>query len=439
MKTTFLLAISALMVMLGLPSGAQAAPRNRKPGSPPPPTTITQVSGNVTEFYYVVTTGNGKYDHIGLHRVTIVDKNGNPKPSSSAVLMLHGDLWPFDQALYGGISRDSIATYFASQGVDVWGMDLAWTLVPSTESDFTFMKDWGLQHDINDIETGLSFARTVRSQTGSDGGPLTLLAWSRGGWHGYALLNQESQLSCNQRQVKAYIPVETMYKTDNSNSQAVFCGAEAYWYQAHANGTYNTDFSIDRVLGQQAIQAPNLTSPPSLCDAPYTNLTCSLSSAALPGNFFTPQYHFNGGYFVGNDVNSGIADGLAFTNPARLNALWAGGASYENSLMLAETYAISCGDDPNLPFDKHLGDIKVPVHYVGAAGGMGNYGLYTLSLLGSEDITNHIVSFYPPDKADYDFGHVDLFYADNAQKVVWADILDFVQRQSHEYGDKCDK
>lgn len=438
MKTTTLLVIFGLTVLLSLCAAAQSA-ANLAPSSPPQPTTTTQVSHNVNEFYYVVTTGNGQYDHIGLHRVTLVDSKGNPKPSASAVLMIHGDIWPFDQAFFGGISRDSIATYLALQGVDVWGVDLAWTLVPTTESDFTFMKDWGLQHDIDNIETGLSFARMVRSQTGSDGGPLTLLAWSRGGWHGYALLNQESQVSCNQRQVKAFIPVETMYKTDSPDSQAVFCSNESYWYQAHANGTYNLDFSIYRTLGQQAIQAPNATSPPSLCDNPYTNLTCSLSIAAQPGNSFTPQYHFNGGYFVGNDVNSGIADGLAFTNPARMNALWAGVASDENGLMLAETYAITCGDDPNLPFDKHLGDIKVPVHYVGAAGGMGGYGLYTLSLLGSKDITDHIVTFYPPDKADYDFGHVDLWYADNAQKLVWDDILGFIDKQSHEHGDKCDK
>jgi hypothetical protein len=135
------------------------------------PVSTTQISGNVYEFYYLLTTGTGKHDHIGIHRVTQV-ANGEPVPSDNAVLLVHGDAWGFDQAFMHGISRRSIGAYLASEGIDVWGIDLAWTLVGSGETDFTFMKSWGMQHDINDIEQALSFARQVRTQTGSDGGRL---------------------------------------------------------------------------------------------------------------------------------------------------------------------------------------------------------------------------------------------------------------------------
>ncbi len=57
--------------------------------------------------------------------------------------MVHGDFWPFDQAFFGGISRNSIAGYLASQRVDVWGIDFAWTLVPASENDFTFYEELG--------------------------------------------------------------------------------------------------------------------------------------------------------------------------------------------------------------------------------------------------------------------------------------------------------
>jgi hypothetical protein len=324
MKRVFLLANLVLAGLVSLPMAAQNASRNVSLPTLQQPTTVTQISSNIVEFYYLVTTGTGQYDHIGVHRVTLVDKKGNPKPSDNPVLMVHGDVWPFDGAFFRGISRDSIAAYLASQGIDVWGIDLAWTLVPSTETNFNFMANWGMQHDITDIETALTFARNVRSQTGSDNGQLTLLAWSRGGWLGYGLLNQESQQSCDQRQVRAYIPVDNFYKTDSSNSQAFACGAEGYFNQLIASGTYNTDFTICRTLGDYAIQAPDSTSPPDLCDTPFTNLTCSVAQAADPSNGFTPYYHFNAGYFPDNNYQSGIPNGLVYTNVGRLNALWVG-------------------------------------------------------------------------------------------------------------------
>jgi hypothetical protein len=438
MKSRTLLANLVLAALVSFPVAAQNRSASRVTGTLPPPTTITQLSSKVSEFYYLVTTGPGKYDQIGIHRVTLVDKKGNPKPSQNAVLMVHGDFWPFDQAFVGGISRNSIAGYLASQRIDVWGIDLAWTLVPASETDFTFMKNWGMQHDINDIETALTFARLFRSQTGSDGGPLTLLGWSRGGWLGYGLVNQESQQNCKQRQAKALLSVDNVFKTDAPATQSFMCSSEAYYNQQIANGTYEFSSQFVQSLGQYAVQAPYTSS--LLFGDPYTNLTASLTAGAAwyqLGGDFTPYYHFVAGFWPDGNVDTGIPGGLNYTNVAQWNNFEIGAAPYEPMQLAADTTAITCGDDPNLPFDKHLADVKLPVHYVGAGGGFGSYGLYTLSLLGSKDVTNHIVSFYPPEKQAFDFGHVDLFYADNAQNLVWSDILDFVQRQEHDRDDKC--
>src|SRR5271166_2529029 len=278
MKSRTLLANLVLAALVSLSLAAQNHPASRAPRALPPPTTVTQLSSNVSEFYYLVTTGPGKYDHIGIHRVTLVDRNGNPKPSQNAVLMVHGDFWPFDQAFVGGISRNSIAGYLASQRVDVWGIDLAWTLVPASETDFTFMKSWGMQHDINDIETAFTFARSVRSQTGSDNGPMTLLGWSRGGWLGYGLVDQESQLKCNQRQAKAYVSVDNFYKTDSAGSQSLFCSLESYYDQQIANGTYNISAQFVQSLGQDAVASPDTSS--LIFGDPYTNLTASSTAGA---------------------------------------------------------------------------------------------------------------------------------------------------------------
>ena len=70
----------------------------RLPLSLQQPTTVTQLSGNIVESYYLVKTGPGQYDQIGIHHLTLTDNHGNPVPSADAIMMLHGDLWPFDGA-----------------------------------------------------------------------------------------------------------------------------------------------------------------------------------------------------------------------------------------------------------------------------------------------------------------------------------------------------
>ena len=83
---------------------------------------------------------------------------------------------------------------------------------------------------------------------------------------------------------------------------------------------------------------------------------------------------------------------------------------------------ITCGD-ANPSYSDSLSLIRIPVLYIGAAGGEGDLGLYTLTQLGSRDIQHDVVSFYPPDQAALDFGHDDLLAADNAQEVVWSKII----------------
>jgi hypothetical protein len=392
----------------------------------------TRIGTNIYDFDYQLTTGPGKYDHIVVHRVVQL-QNGKPIVSNNAVLLTHGDTWNFQQAFLAGNSKQSIAYYLANESVDVWGIDLAWTLVPSTETDFTFMKTWGMGHDITDMETALTFARKIRNETGSGNGRLNLLAWSRGGWLGYGLLNQESQEQCAQRQVKGYISVDNFFKTDSKTSQNVECSYEASENGQIQKGVYEENTGPTQLFGEYAVHDPN--GPSVLLGSKYTNLQASLVLGAAVYQFgpnSTPYFHFVGGYFP-HGIND-TPNGLAYSNIGQWNGFVIGSSYYEPYRLLAETDGITCGD-ANLPFDKHLKDIAVPIHYVGAGGGFGSYGLYTLSLLGSTDVSNHIVSLFPPEKAALDFGHVDLFYADNAPKLAWNDILAWLK--GHEGDDSC--
>ena len=77
-----------------------------------------------------------------------------------------------------------------------------------------------------------------------------------------------------------------------------------------------------------------------------------------------------------------------------------------------------------MPYDDHLAEVKAPVLYVGARGGFGEYGVYSTTLLGSRDVTTHVVTLLP--EQPLDFGHSDLFWADNARTEVWEPIYNWV-------------
>ena len=83
-------------------------------------------------------------------------------------------------------------------------------------------------------------------------------------------------------------------------------------------------------------------------------------------------------------------------------------------------------DEADVPFDDHLDDISVPVLYVGAGGGFGEFGVYTTTLLGSTDVTTRVVDLTRR-PAPVDFGHADLFLATDARTLVWRPILNWIR------------
>ncbi|WP_437742070.1 hypothetical protein WMF39_41870 [Sorangium sp. So ce1504] len=80
-----------------------------------------------------------------------------------------------------------------------------------------------------------------------------------------------------------------------------------------------------------------------------------------------------------------------------------------------------CGDAP-LPLADHLEDIQEPLFYLGAAGGFGDHGLYTTTLIASTNVTAHVVRRLTPAREDEDFGHGDPLYAADAVDQVRAPL-----------------
>lgn len=413
--------LASLLAMLFLvPGSAQALAKTQ-------PVAVHKLIDNIYEFDYVVPTGNGPHQKVGVHRVVRVD-DSQPISSDTGIFLVHGDAWNFNGAFLGGTSRpDSLPVFLAEHGIDVWGIDLGWTLVPANTTNFSFMKEWGLQRDINDIETAISFARSVRVETDSPGNRMTLLDWSRGGWTGYALLNQESQKAKEQRQVGSYISVDNFFKVDDPTTRSTMCSLEASTNTDIANGIYAYSHSFDVQVGQLAKSDPG--GPSSLFGPPYTNLQASLTLGAATfqfGSTFAQYYHFVGGTFPGGDI-SRIPNGLTYTKISRWNDFLISATPFESTRMIADTYGISCGDTTTA-FDDHLKDVTVPVFYVGAGGGFGRGGLFTLTLLGSEDVSSKIISFFPPKQAAFDFAHVDPFNARDARDLVWSPILGWLSQ-----------
>jgi hypothetical protein len=140
-----------------------------------------------------------------------------------------------------------------------------------------------------------------------------------------------------------------------------------------------------------------------------------------------PFYHYCAGTFD----DFGLPTGLQFTNSDYMLDFAFAVPSFQSLGEMIDGEALWCSNDT--PYDDHLGEITIPVYYVGAAGGFGAYGEYTLTLLeSSTDKESLIVELYPdppypPEAVAIDYGHIDLMFAGNAETLVWEPIYDWIK------------
>ena len=391
------------------------------------------VARGVAEYSFKLRVGRGPYDVIGLHRVVKESAPNVPAPAAQAVFLAHGDLWGFRPAFLGDVpsvlplpspTAPSLPVFLAQNGVDVWGIDFRWTLVPGGLPDYSFMQSWGLTTDAADLGIAISAARFARAAGGNGFGQVALLGWSRGGQIGYAYLDGESQLPAGLRQVKGFIPADIYLKTDVQQFRRLACARQTSEEALVNGGTYANPIGGQvSDIGNLAITDPNTATPSGLTNR-QTGLLVGAATYVLQGGTEpVPFYHMTGGTF---DAATGAPTGLLYTDEQALFKLEKAASPVQPFREQAEADASTC-DLTDVPFDDHLADITVPVFYVGAAGGFGDSGLYTTSLLGSTDVTSHIVSLVPAAQRAIDFGHADLFQATNAQSLVWQPILTWLQ------------
>ncbi len=391
------------------------------------------LADDIFEYSYHLRVGPGTYDRITLHRVVREVSEGVPVNTPESVFLVHGDVWGFRGAFLASAGsaavprQQSFAIYLAQQGVDVWGIDLRWVNVPSHVTDFSFMKDWNLGLHAEDLGIGLKLARNARDATSTiKGGKMALLGWSRGAAISYAYLNEETQLPPGQRQVSGFIPVDMVYKLapgDEPLRQAA-CQGYATLAQAQASGQYEGGATggLLQALGAGAITQPD--APSFLPGLTYRQaaLMAGQATFALQSPPIIPAYHFVGGQF-GAD---GLPTGPTWTRERFFLDFLLQASPYQSIGEQVDTLALWCGT-PNVPYDDHLGQVGLPVLYVGAEGGFGHFGAYSASLLGSGDVNLHLQQRAPAEARVMDYGHADLFLADDAKATVWGPILDWLR------------
>jgi pimeloyl-ACP methyl ester carboxylesterase len=375
------------------------------------------LSGDIAEYTYTVRVGDGPYDEIGLHRVVRETAAGQPVRTERAVFLAPGDIWNFRAAFLTG--AHPLPVFLAEQGVDVWGIDYRWTRVPATVTDGSFMQQWGIAQDASDLGVALRVARFARTSNGNPG-RLFLLGWSRGGQIGYVYLAGEAQRAPGLRQVEGFIPVDIYVKTNVPQLQSFACQRLANSEALLASGQYaNPVGGLVSLLGTLAQVDPN---GPSILDPNLTNRQAGLlvgeaTFALLGGLEPAPAYHFTGGVFDAN----GAPAGLLYSNEADLFSFETAASPVQPNRELADADAYTCGTA-----SLNLASITVPVLYIGAGGGFGEFGIYTTTLLGSTDVSSFVVSKVPPAQRLFDYGHADLFNATDAQQQVWQPLLDWM-------------
>lgn len=248
---------------------------------------------------------------------------------------------------------------------------------------------------------------------------------------GYVYLNAETQVPEGLRNVEGFIPVDIYLKTDDPDFLAAACRRSEVQEATYAGGQYqNPTGTLVQTIAFLATVDPTGASPifPGLTNYQAALLTGEATFILLLPNEPAPFYHFTGGSFAAEPAPSGlpVPTGLLYSPESTWLAVLQGAAPYQPTRQLADAELILC-DQQDVPFDDHLAEIDNPVLYVGAGGGFGEYGVYTTTLLGSTDVTTHLVDLTAPELRLFDYGHADLFIGTDAQTLVWQPILGWLQ------------
>lgn len=381
------------------------------------------IAGDVAHYRFVVRTGPGPFDEIGIHRVVRESSPNRPIRTPMNVLFLHGDIKDFEGVYLPGLISPripddvGIAVYLAQNNVDVWGVDQAWCLVPESVTDLGFMSSWGMQRQVNDLAIGVAVARITRLLTGGGVGKIILGGFSSGASTGYAMLNQETILPPVLRNVGGFIPIDYGLKTDVPEWESVCC-SEYDRFQNLIDAGECASYNPFLVFGPPALQDPDGISEVL---PPYTNYQAALGIGGWPSYPGGVTYHLVAGIFD----EEGTPVGLQYTPPDSWIDFMVYSPPWEPNAFMRD-YSAACCPGREVPWDDRLGHVRVPILFIKAGGGAGYLGEHTLDLVGSSDITRLVVQLHSQDEVLLDFGHCDIFTSADAVPLIWQPMLSWI-------------
>ena len=386
----------------------------------------SEVAPGIAHYSWILRVGFDPHDSIRIHRVVKEQRPWRPIRTRKAIFLQHGDAKDFVGMFLPGLLSGTLpndfgaAVFWARSDVDVWGIDQAWNLVPAETTEFDFMADWGIDKQSRDLGTAIAISRVVRLLTGNGYAKMILLGYSSGSATGYALINAETQRPAGLRQVGGWIPVDFSPVSDNVEwNQTFFCFYIPDYQAQYDSGEYGLSFGFD-FMGNLARDDPEGDSP---VFPGFTNLQAAMYLGAGP-IFGVGGIH----YLAGIWEDDMPVDFQFLTVDQWLDFMIAGTPWAPLRFIL--DYSIWGCMETDVPWDDHFAEITIPVLNVAAAGGIGPTTHWCLGLLGSADISELNIQLRPDDEALYDFGHIDLWMANNAQQLVWEPLLQWIVAHS---------
>lgn len=383
--------------------------------------------GDIVHYEFLVQVGPGEYDRIMLHRVVKERRPLRPIKTRHALFLQHGDAVGFAKFLYGHAAPSvpddhAVAIYLAQHDVDVWGLDQNWVLVPEETADFGFMQHWGMDNQIDNLGTALAIARHSRRQTGNGFRKMHLLGYSSGAMTGYAYINAEAVIPYGHRHVKGFICADMVFKyAPEDEDRREFICDDVLAIRARLDAGDLVEPIPFVAIGELAASDPDGVSP---IFPDFTNLELALFYGGAtyqlwPFNFW---WHYFGAEV---DPETGMPTDFRFTSLDNATDFMRLGCAWETLRFIHDYEVIIC-DEQDVPWDDNLATVDMPILYLEPAGGIGTTGRHTLTLFGSNDVQISTASLLPPEQVAEDFGHIDLFTAEQAPSLVWQPLLEWV-------------
>jgi len=376
------------------------------------------VSGDVWHHSFTLRIGDAPNAVLRLHRVVREKAPWIPAKTSAAALLMHGDFSSFASnfapVLVDPAAAEGMAVDLARRGLDVWGLDRRWAVAPE-DADLSDFGGMTLEQELDDIDTALAVIRTL------GGGRPHLVGFSRGGEVAYAYAARDGARPAGRRAIRGLVPLDVWgaIPPEDTDGRAWVCEGAAIEYELVAEGVVDSENSFIIAVGELALGDPDGASP--FFDG-LSNREAMLRIAGQTYNGFTvtPFYHLAAPFLD----DSGNPTGLRESSEVDIARWFAEGAPHQSMIEAADTDAAWCDDGSGPPVD--LSRVKAPLFYLGAAGGFGDHGLYTTTLVGSTDVTTQVIRRFGPDGAFEDFGHGDLLFARDARDLAWGPLAQWL-------------